>query len=131
MPVSTINGHFSYKANHVQELMEDKNVQPIRVEVAKVVQLTAQQYHHFSDNLLRDMSFIAANKSLTGYEKGVTRCLLVTTRNLRSGILVDCQGFNYARYSCYVSDKHSLDLRDVVVDHYDLKLRQSRSQKER
>ena len=131
MPVSTINGHFSYKANHVQELMEDKSVQPIRVEVVKVVQLTAQQYYHFSDNLLRDMSFIAANKRLTGCEKGVTRCLLVTTRNLRSGILVDCQGFNYARYSCYVSDKHSLDLRDVVVDHYDLKLRQSRSQQER
>ena len=111
--------------------MEDKNVQPIRVEVVKVIQLTAQQYINFSDNLLRDMPFITANKSLTGHDKGVTHCLLVTTRNIRSGILVDCQGFNYARYSCYVSDKHSLDLRDVVVDHYDLKLRQPRSQQER
>jgi len=55
----------------------------------------------------------------------------VTTRNRRDGILVDCQGYNFARYSCYVPSKQSLDLRDVPVDHYDLKLRQPRSQRER
>lgn len=130
MPQSTINGCFFYKASHAQELMEDKTVQPIRVEVVKVIQLSAQQFQHFSANLLRDMPFITANKGLTGYDKGVTRCLLVTTRRNRDGILVDCQGFNYARYSAYVPDKRSLDLRDVPVDHYDLKLRQPRSQQE-
>ena len=130
MPQSTINGCFFYKANHAQELMEDKTVQPIRVEVVKIIQLSAQQFQHVSANLLRDMPFITANKGLTGYDKGVTRCLLVTTRRNRDGILVDCQGFNYARYSAYVPDKHSLDLRDVPVDHYDLKLRQPRSQQE-
>ncbi len=90
-----INGCFFYKANHAQELMEDKTVQPIRVEVVKVIQLSAQQFQHFSANLLRDMPFITANKSLTGYDKGVTHCLLVTTRRNRDSILVDCQGFNY------------------------------------
>ena len=61
----------------------------------------------------------------------MTRCLLVTTRGRRDGILVDCQGYNYARYSCYVPEKRSLDLRDVPVDHYDLKLRQPRRQRVR
>ncbi len=131
LPQSTINGCFFYKASHAQELMEDKTAQQIRVEVVKVIQLTAQQFHHFSTNLLRDMPFIAANKSLTGYDKGVTRCLLVTTRRNRDGILVDCQGFNFARYSAYVPDKRGLDLRDVPVDHYDLKLWQPRGQQER
>lgn len=130
MPQSTIYGCFFYKANHAQQLMEDKTARPTRVEVVKVIQLTAQQFHHFSANLLRDMPFIAANRDLTGHDKGVTRCLLVTTRSNQDGILVDCQGFNYARYSAYVPDKRSLDLRDVVVDHYDLKLRQPRSQQE-
>ena len=35
------------------------------------------------------------------------------------------------RDSCYVPEKRSLDLRDVPIDHYDLKLRQPRSQRER
>ncbi len=131
LPQSTINGCFFYKASHAQELMEDKTAQQIRVEVVKVIQLTAQQFRYFSANLLRDMPFIAANRSLTGYDKGVTRCLLVTTRGNRDGILVDCQGHNYARYSAYVPDKRGLDLRDVPVDHYDLKLRQPRGQQER
>jgi len=131
LPQSTIYGRFFYKANNAQELMEESTKQPIRLEVAKVIQLTAQQFRHFSANLLRDMPFIAANKDLSGRDKGVIRCLLVTTRGRRDGILVDCQGYNYARYSCYVPEKRSLDLRDVPVDHYDLKLRQPRRQRER
>ncbi len=131
MPQSVIYSCFYYKANNAQELMEESTKQPIRVEVAKVIQLTAQQFCHFSANLLQDMPFIAANKDLSGRDKGVTRCLLVTTRGNRDGILVDCQGHNYARYSAYVPDKRSLNLRDVPVEHYDLKLRQPRSQQER
>ncbi len=129
--LSTIYSCFFYKANHAQELMEERGKQPIRVEVAKVIQLTAQQFRHFSVNLLQDMPFIAANKDLTGRDKGVTHCLLVTTRGNRDGILVDCQGYNFACYSAYVPDKRSLNLRDVPVEHYDLKLRQPRSQQER
>ena len=93
--------------------------------------LFIKQFQHFSANLLRDMPFIAANKDLSGYDKGVTRCLLVTTKRNQDGILVDCQGFNYARYSAYVRDKRSLDLRDVPVDHDDLNPRQPHSQQER
>ena len=131
MPKSTINGCFHFKASHAQELMEDKTIQPIQVEVVKILQLSGQQFRHFSDNLLRDMPFLIPNKHLTGYDKRVTRCLLVTTRGRRDGILVDCQGYNFARYSCYVPEKRSLDLRDVPIDHYDLKLRQPRYQRER
>ena len=131
MPKSTINGCFHFKASHAQELMEDKTIQPIQVEVVKILQLSGQQFRHFSDNLLRDMPFLIPNKHLTGYDKRVTRCLLVTTRGRRDGILVDCQGYNFARYSCYVPEKRSLDLRDVPIDHYDLKLRQPRSQRGR
>lgn len=131
MPITTIHGCFLFKAGHAQELMEDKTEQPIQVEVVKIIQLSAQQFQHFSANLLRDMPFLISNKHLTGYDKGVTRCLLVTTRRHRDGILVDCQGFDYARYSAYVPNKRALDLRDVPVEHYDLKLRQPREGPER
>jgi len=78
------------------------------------------------------MPFLAVNKALTDCDaQGVNHCLLVTTRNIRGGILVDCQGYDYARYAVEVRDKSALDLRDVPVDHYDLKLRPPRGQRER
>ena len=123
MPKSTINGCFFFKASHAQELMEDKTMKPIQVEVVKILQLTGQQFRDFSANLLRDMPFLIPNKNLTGYGKGVNRSLLVAPRSRRDGILVDCQGYNFARYSCYVPSKQSLDLRDVPVERYDLKPR--------
>ena len=82
-----------------------------------------------AQKLMEDMPFIAANKKLAGCDNGVTRCLLVTTRGNRDGILVDSQGF--ARYSAYVPDKRSLNLRDVPVDHYESNLKKPRSQQER
>lgn len=131
MPQSVIKGCFYFKASHAQELMEEQPAQTIHVEVVKVIQLSPQQFQNFSANLLRDMPFLIANKHLTGYDKGVTRYLLVTTRRNRDGILVDCQGFDYARYSAYVPDKRALDLQDVSVEHYDLKLQQPREGSER
>jgi len=131
LPQSVIKGCFYFKASHAQELMVEQPAQTIHVEVVRVIQLSAQQFQNFSANLLRDMPFLIANKHLTGYDKGVTRCLLVTTRRNQDGILVDCQGFDYARYSTYVPDKRALDLRDVPVEHYDLKLRQPHEGSER
>ena len=57
-------------------------------------------------------------------------CLLVYDRKRRDGILVDCQGCDYARYAAYVPDRKQLELRDVVVDHYNLKLREPRAKQE-
>ena len=44
---------------------------------------------------------------------------------------MDCQGFNFARYSCYVPNKQALDLRDVPIEHYDLKSRKPPRHQER
>ena len=100
----------------VQDLSYDAAGQ-IQVEVMKAIELTAAQYQHFASHMLEDMPFIEANSDLTGCdEKGVNHCLLVYDRKRRDGILVDCQGCDYARYAAYVPDRKQLDLRDVVVD---------------
>ncbi len=112
--------------------LEDKADGPMRVQVAKVIELTQKQYQYFSTHLLEDMPFIAANRELAGRDQqGVVHCLLVSARNRRDGILVDCRGHDCARYAAYVPNTAALDLRDVPMDHYDLKLRQPRGQRER
>ena len=132
MAQSTIYTHFQFKANRLWDLQDIKKDKPIRVEVVKVIELTQEQYRHFSSHLLEDMPFIAANRGLSRRNHNdVPRCLLVTTRDIKGGLLVDCQGYDYARYAAEVLDKSALDLRDVPVDHYDLKLRQPRPGPER
>ena len=127
MAESLIHSHFCYKACCLRELKDIKDDEPLRVQVEKVIELTQEQYRHFSAHLLEDMPFISANRDLAGRDpQGVTRCLLVTTRSIRGGVLVNSEGHDYARYAADIRDKSALDLRDVPVDHYDLKLRQPR-----
>ena len=132
MAESTVYTHFQFKASHLRDLQDIKKDKPVRVEVVKVIELTQKQYRHFSSHLLEDMPFIIANRKLMYCgSDGVTHCLLVTTRNIRGGILVDCQDYDYARYAADLPDKSALDLRGVPVDHYNLQLRQSPSGPER
>ena len=132
MAASNIYTHFCFKANRLRDLQDIKKDKPIRVEVIKVIELTQKQYRHFSSHLLEDMPFIAVNRRLmVGDSDGTTHCLLVTTRNIKGGLLVDSQGYDYARYAADLPDKSVLDLREVPVDHYDLKLRQPPSELER
>ena len=125
MAESLIHSHFCYKPRCLDELADPKADGPLRVRVEKVIELTQEQYRHFSAHLLEDMPFITAHRNLAGHDaQGVTRCLLVTTRNIRGGMLINSEGHDYARYTADVRDKSALDLRDVPVDHYGLKLRQ-------
>lgn len=127
MAVSTIDTHFHRKALDVRKLQYDANAKPFRIGVAKIIELTQEQYRHFSTHLLEDMPFIAANKGLMYEAEGVYHCLLVCARNRRDGILVESEGFNYARYAAYVPDKSALDLRGVAVERCSQELRKKRS----
>lgn len=132
MAVSNIYTHFCFKADRLRDLQDIKKDKPVRVEVVKVIELTQKQYRHFYSHLLEDMPFIAVNRELSRRNgDDVPRCLLVTTRNIKGGLLVDSQGYDYARYAANLPDKSVLDLREVPVDHYDLKLRQPPSEPER
>ena len=132
MPVSTIHTYFCRTPRCLEDLLDERRKGAVRVQVERIIQLTYEQYQHFLGRIGADMPFFEAHKRLTDCDSmGVNHCLLVTARNIRGGILVDCQGYGYARCAADVPDKSALDLRDVPVDHYDLKLRQPRSQRER
>lgn len=124
--------YFHWKPCRAEDLQGEGGARLYQVDVVKQIELTAAQYQHFATNLLEDMPFIAANKALMGRddENCVSHCLLVTTRNIQGGILVECQGFNYARYAARVWDKSVLNLRDVPVERYDLKPLQPLGQRE-
>ena len=88
--------------------------------------LPESKYRRFQADLLTEAPFIAARTQLTGYSEksGRFRCLLVTARRRQDGILVDSEGYTYARYAAYVRDKRELDLAGVPRDNLNLKARE-------
>ena len=94
--------------------------------VVREIILSESKYRRFQADLLAETPFIAARTHLTGYSEksGRFRCLLVTTRRRQDGILVDSEGYAYARYAAYVRDKRELDLAGVPRDNLNLKARE-------
>lgn len=117
---------FFRKPAHVAELRDDTTViKPAPFQIVREVILSEAQYRRFQANLLSNAPFITARTDLTGYDESTGfRCLLVTSRKRPDGILVDSEGYDYARYAAYVRDKRNLELQGVVRDNLDLKERE-------
>ncbi len=84
--------------------------------VDKVIELPAQRFQQFSRALLPDYDFIAENKTAIRHDTDLRHCLLILDAEGTDGILVDPQGYNYARYSAFVPNARSLLTPDVAID---------------
>lgn len=77
------------------------NTEPCVIE--KTVELTEKEYNHFYHNLLEDYSFIAENSDCMYQDNnGVRHCILVLGKGITDGILVEAEGYGYARYSAFL-----------------------------
>lgn len=72
--------------------------------IEKIVELPENEYKYFKAAPLRDMSFIAENTGLMCRdENGIYHCLLVLGEGSSDGVLVEAEGYNYARYSSFMT----------------------------
>ena len=90
--------------------------------VDKVIELPAQRFQQFSRALLADYDFIAENKNAIRQDTDSRHCLLILDADGTDGILVDPQGYNYARYSAFVPNARSLLTPDMAIDRSYLSL---------
>ena len=84
--------------------------------VDKVIELPAQRFRQFSRALLADYDFIAENKTDIRHDDDARHGLLILDAEGTDGILVDPQGYNYARYSAFVPNARSLLTPDMAID---------------
>lgn len=71
--------------------------------IEKIVELPEAEFRYFKSASLRDMPFIAENTDLMKRdENGVYHCLLVLGEGASDGILIESEGYNYARYSSFM-----------------------------
>lgn len=71
--------------------------------IEKIVELPEAEYKYFKSAPIRDMSFIAENTNrMYRDENGVFHCLLVMGEGSSDGVLIEAEGYNYARYSSFM-----------------------------
>lgn len=88
---------------------DHKYFTPYDCVVEKVIHLSGEQLDDFSKNLLRDYDFIAENIGLMRQdENDVKHCLLVIGDDREYGILVESEGYNYARYAAFVPNARQI-----------------------
>ena len=80
-------------------------------EIERTVELPPGEFRFFKEHLLKDQSFIAeCAESLHMDSSGVTHGMLVLCEGIDDGILVNSEGFAYARYAAYLSGARTLSL---------------------
>lgn len=112
---------FHRKMSNLDEILSlPRNRKDDVFQIEKIIELTERQFKYFGSHLLSDDAlFIQRNKDLMWYENNCAHCLLVTTPERNTGILVNAEGYNYARYSAYVSDCKKLDLHNIPIEKYE------------
>ena len=125
---------FYRKASSVRELVGKAPFpEKARFQITKVIELPANQYRRYMNELLRDVSFISRNVSDMGFD-GKTEtflCLFVTCRDVNTGLLIEADGFDYARYAAFIPDKKALALDGIPVERANEKCLRQRSVPER
>ena len=89
--------------------------------VEQVVVLTDEQYRQFQESgLVEDQIFLFDYNDKMWFDPGdlCWHCVLVKGETSRDGVLVEAEGYSYARYAAFAPDCSRLRLRDAPV-HYE------------
>lgn len=88
---------------NVQLRSKQEEIQPVRCAIACVVELSNVEFYDFQFNPLKDHDFIREHlPDLKTDEFHAIPCMLVLGDGVDDGILVDPQGYDYARYTAYI-----------------------------
>lgn len=98
---------------NLQTVFERKvNEFPVRdCTIEKIIEVPETEYRQFRNNLLRDIDFIRENTDLMYVDKsGINHCLLVIDADSSEGVLIESEGYDYARYASLIPGA-----RDFVI----------------
>lgn len=90
-----------------------------RCQVEKVVELSGLEFDRFLLDPQQDQPFIAENCELMHEWNGVDYCLLVLGEGRADGVLVEAEGYSWARYAAYVPEARTIlsNRLDQAVDY--------------
>lgn len=109
---------FHRKPIHVGELKQscdERFASPFWVE--RIAEIPQEEFRAFQEELYEYYRVLYDNRDCMFCrpgEKGY-HCLLITTPERKEGILVEAEGYAYARYAAYISDCERLELDHAEV----------------
>ena len=129
---------FYHRPSHINDLNGQNPLRPVperptRFQVEQVVVLCDEQFRQFQETGLKDdQIFLFDYSDKMWFDPGsfCWHCVLVKGENSRDGILVDAEGYSYARYAAFAPDCDKLRLRDIPV-HYEYPARAPEQKKNR
>ena len=83
--------------NHKQSSYE-----PLTVEVEKVITLYGNEFHKLMRETLMDNLYIKNNRELMYFDGDTAHCVLFVDNETGNGMLVEAQGYGYARESQFI-----------------------------
>jgi len=87
--------------------------------IEEIVELAQFEYDNFAANLLDDHPFIEQNLHAMYVDtNGVYHCIYIKAEEAKEGILIESEGYSYARYAAYYSEPGLLTdkLREQILD---------------
>lgn len=110
---------FHRKPSSLAELKAFKRDQEAdKFIVEKIIELSPEQFLHFTRNLISDSPIIEQNQKSMWHDGSLWHCLLVRGAGVSESVLVESEGYRYARYCAFVPDYSKLDLIGVPVERY-------------
>ncbi|MEL7568939.1 MAG: DUF6329 domain-containing protein [Eubacteriaceae bacterium] len=96
--------NFVRKAVNIHELKEAAKKPGIsQYSSETIIELSEEEYNYFADNLLEDFDFISKHKEKMYTDiNNVWHCILIKAKGAENGILIESEGYDYARYSAYL-----------------------------
>ena len=83
-------------------------------QIEKVVELGSKEFDDYINDPLANMDFIEESKDLMYKDReGQYHCLLVLGENRNDGILIEAEGYDYARYSSFVPQARAYIEREI------------------
>ena len=103
----TFNALLNHKAH---------NYKPMQIEVEKVIPLYGKRFEQMRDHPLDDCPEIIENRELMYMEGNIAHCLLFLDANGSDGILVEAEGFGYARKSQFIPNARAIiEANDITA----------------
>ena len=129
---------FYHRPSHINDLNGQNPLRPVperqtSFQVEQVVVLCDEQFRQFQETGLKDdQIFLFYYSDKMWFDPGSLcwHCVLVKSETGKEGILVDAEGYSYARYAAFAPDCDRLRLRDVPV-HYEYPARAPEQKKSR
>ena len=89
---------------------------PMQIEVEKVILLYGRRFEQMREHPLEDVPEIIDNRDLMYMEGDTAHCLLFLDANGSDGILVEAEGFGYARKSQFIPNARAIIEQNDLTD---------------